>query len=360
MVAPGIIARTATSTGARQRFVRTVWQGLESLTCLLVVAYIVASPAHASPIAPSLAARKISNYARAVKSSLLEVFQVYPPVLTITPGGILEITDGSSNGSVSVVKSKAHTCQEVLATHSFAYSYGVPYVGDYAPPSCLFNRVTWNLTVESAGRQFDRLGIVYFGDIELFRTSTAEPTSSGIRWTYLKDMTNYLSLFKEDQKIIFDLGNLIDSTYTGVYNVTLTAAFFTADDSIVPADLIIPVSTRKSPANMPSVFTIPGDVPASNVITLPRSIKKAVFTISSTGQSAEEFWWSNVLQSEVNTFPAYVSIAQGSVLLELSTDHGLTARDSSTATLHFEKYSSTSTASWLGSLGLSQSSSQVV
>lgn len=46
--------------------------------------------------------------------------------------------------------------------------------------------MTWNLTVVSAGRQFDRLGIVYLGDIEILRTSTAEPTMTGIEWTYLK------------------------------------------------------------------------------------------------------------------------------------------------------------------------------
>jgi len=46
--------------------------------------------------------------------------------------------------------------------------------------------VTWNLTVVSAGRQFDRLGILFFGDTEVLRTSTAEPTATGIQWTYLK------------------------------------------------------------------------------------------------------------------------------------------------------------------------------
>jgi hypothetical protein len=30
------------------------------------------------------------------------------------------------------------------------------------------------------------LGIVYIEDIEVFRTSTAEPTKNGIEWTYLK------------------------------------------------------------------------------------------------------------------------------------------------------------------------------
>ena len=126
-------------------------------------------------------------YARALTSSLLEVFQIYPPVLTVAPGGgALELTDGSSNASVEIVDADRSTCQEVLVVHSFALSYGQPFIGSYTPPQCKFNRITWNLTVVSAGRQFDRLGIVYLGDVEVFRTSTAEPTANGIEWTYLK------------------------------------------------------------------------------------------------------------------------------------------------------------------------------
>lgn len=126
------------------------------------------------------------HYARAAATSLLEVFQVYPPVLAVTPEDVLEITDGSSNASVQIVDSNRPVCRQELAVHSFAFSYGKPFVGHYEPPSCAFNRVTWNLTVVSAGRQFDRLGIVYLGDTEVFRTSTAEPTEDGIAWTYLK------------------------------------------------------------------------------------------------------------------------------------------------------------------------------
>lgn len=100
-------------------------------------------------------------------------------------------------------------------------------------------------------------------------------------------MTNFLSLFQEDQKIIFDLGNLVNDIYTAPFNVTITSAFFTADDSITPADLILPVSARESSANMSSVFTVPSDT-ASNNLTLPRNVKKAVFTIAATGQSEEE------------------------------------------------------------------------
>lgn len=54
-------------------------------------------------------------------------------------------------------------------------------LGQYTPPSgCSFNRVTFNLTVTSRGRQFDRLAIAYLGDTEIWRTSTAEPTANGI------------------------------------------------------------------------------------------------------------------------------------------------------------------------------------
>jgi hypothetical protein len=130
---------------------------------------------------------------RAPKSSLLEVFQISPPVLTVTQDGMLEITDDSSDEGAVIIGSSKSACQEVLVVHSFAYSYGQPFISSYAPPKCKFNRVTWNLTVVSAGRQFDRLGIVYLGDIEVFRTSTAEPTANGIRWTYLKVSSSRLS-----------------------------------------------------------------------------------------------------------------------------------------------------------------------
>lgn len=158
-----------------------------------------------------------------------------------------------------------------------------------------------NFTVTSRGRQFDRLAIMYLGDSEVFRTSTAEPTANGIRWTYIKDMSEYLYFWNQEQTLIFDLGNLIDSTYTGTFNTTLTATFFTSQDTVTPAAMIIPVSARTSSLNQASVFTLPSDN-ATNTLALPRNVNRAVFTISACGQATEEFWWSNVLSSDVNTF----------------------------------------------------------
>ncbi|PVH94122.1 hypothetical protein DM02DRAFT_203899 [Periconia macrospinosa] len=207
---------------------------------------------------------------------LLECLQVSPPVLS------------------------PDSCQKTLMVHTFGFSYGIPFVAEYTPPACDFNRVTINFTVTSAGRQFDRLGHAWFNDTEIFRTSTAEPTQNGIIWTYTKDMSSYLSLFKEPQKLIFDLGNLVDDTYTGSWQTTLTANFFTAED-VNPADVIVPVSTRNSGSDQPSQFVVPG-VQAAAALTLPQNIKKAVFTIAASGQAAEEFWWANVLSTDTTVF----------------------------------------------------------
>ncbi len=140
------------------------------------------------------------------------------------------------------------------------------------PPSCQFNRVVMNFTVVSSGRQFDRLALMYLGDTEVWRTSTAEPTAPpGIRWVYLKDMTEYLYFWKTPQKIIFDLGNLIDDTYTGYLNTTLTATFFQSEiatDAAPPSDLIIPISARQGANNSASVFMVP-QVNASNTVSFP-------------------------------------------------------------------------------------------
>ena len=158
-----------------------------------------------------------------------------------------------------------------------------------------------NFTVTSRGRQFDRLGIMYLGDIEVFRTSTAEPTRDGIIWTYVKEMQHYDVLWHEAQKIIFDLGNLVDDTYTGIYNTTLTATFFTIPNSTSAADTILPISARRSSSDMPSAFQVP-DQAASVSYTLPRNVDRAIVSLAACGQSTEEFWYTNVLTSYQDTF----------------------------------------------------------
>lgn len=158
-----------------------------------------------------------------------------------------------------------------------------------------------NLTVTSRGRQFDRLALMYLNDIEVFRTSTAEPTIDGIIWTYTKDVSSFLSLWEARQKIIFDLGNLVDGTYTGLFNTTLTATFFIGPD-LDPAHLILPVSASKSTSNASSHFVLP-ETKALATLSLPRNAHRALISLSVAGQAAEEFWWANVPSPYTQTFP---------------------------------------------------------
>lgn len=123
--------------------------------------------------------------------------------------------------------------------------------------------------------------------MDLFKSELLEPAQDDRVQLTVQDMTNYLSLFKKDQKLIFDLGNLIDDVYTGAFNVTLTATFFTAKNTAQPADLILPVSKDEAAENMASVFDLSKDK-ATSSLTIPRNTKKAVFTIAATGQSNEE------------------------------------------------------------------------
>lgn len=210
----------------------------------------------------------------------------------------------------SLIAMAPHSWVRCLSSFQVSLSADHP-PGDYKPPPCAFNRVTMNFTVTSQGRQFDRLGLMYLGNIEVFRTSTAEPTADpGIVWTYIKEMEQYNALWSRDQKIIFDLGNLVNSVYTGPFFTTLTATFFTVPDSQVTADTILPISAERSGANMGSAFTVPSQN-ASVSYTLPQNVERAVISLSACGQIAEEFWYTNVFSSGLNTFESTAGTLYG-------------------------------------------------
>ena len=198
--------------------------------------------------------------------------------------------------------------------------------GNYTPPDCDFNHVVINFTVLVKGRQYDRTGVMYLGDTEVWRTSTAEPTPSGIRWTWQKDMTPFLSLWKNPQTVIFDLENIVNDIYTGPLDTTLTATFFKLSFSRgshqAPADLILPITRQTGSEGKPSQFTYPEQDPTVEV-AFPRNVNRAVFSVDVKGQGDEEFWWSNVPQSAIHTFedsygkyPGYSAWREVQVLID--------------------------------------------
>lgn len=95
----------------RHRLVRGS-KRLEPLLCLIIVLItlpysVVASMATLGQLGMSTP-RSLASRASNGSSSLLQVFQVSPPVLSPADAG----------------------CKQTLMVHSFAYSYGMPFVGE--------------------------------------------------------------------------------------------------------------------------------------------------------------------------------------------------------------------------------------
>lgn len=174
--------------------------------------------------------------------------------------------------------------------------------GTYSPPAnCNFTTVVFNMTITSVGINYDRLALLYFGDIEVWRSTTAMPVRTGIYYTFFKDMTAYASLLREDQKVIMQLDNIYDSVFTGNFDVTITALFFNDEGSVTPADLILPISSQSSASNDTSVFSLPSDN-ATVSLSFPRNVERAVVSIFASGNGNEEFWYTDVPGQFTSTF----------------------------------------------------------
>lgn len=140
---------------------------------------------------------------------------------------------------------------------------------------------------------------MFLGDIEVFRSSTAEPGHHDIASTYLKEVDHFLSLWRTPQKLIFDLPNVIDKTYTGPLFTTLSATFFTVpdDDARPVADQILPISEQDSSKDKSSAFHLPNRKAIVSHV-LPQNVKRAVVSLTANGQQREEYWFRNSLTSD--------------------------------------------------------------
>ncbi|XP_065861961.1 peptide-N4-(N-acetyl-beta-glucosaminyl)asparagine amidase A-like [Euphorbia lathyris] len=210
---------------------------------------------------------------------------------------------------------KSDHCIHTVLQHDFGYTYGKPPVlANYTPPShCPFQHFSkivfeWNAT--SKGRQFDRIFGVWLGGVELLRSCTAEPRATGIFWSVQKDITRYYSLLvkNETQDLAVYLGNLVDTTYTGVYNVNLTFYFYPAKEKsdysvdglsnlraldVSKADLILPIS-RNLPLNDGLWFEIENSTQIQlKEFEIPQNVYRAVLEVYVSFHENDEFWYGN-------------------------------------------------------------------
>ncbi|MFF4349778.1 peptide-N4-asparagine amidase [Streptomyces sp. NPDC001530] len=175
-----------------------------------------------------------------------------------------------------ITKPTAKSCEVTLAEAQFRDF--TPYKGTYAPPSGCgdrWSKVVLRLDGKVKGRQFDRLGYLHVGGVEIFRTSTPEPSPDGIAWSVEKDVTRYSDTFRQSRDVEMLIGNVVDDTYTGVIDVKVTLTFY-----------------EGKPATTPDrVLTL-----QDGTLTTPRNSERVVAEVYATGSGGgcEEYWYLTV------------------------------------------------------------------
>ncbi|GAA6005589.1 hypothetical protein JCM10207_005261 [Rhodosporidiobolus poonsookiae] len=214
-----------------------------------------------------------------------------------------------------VVPVGGSSCVVELLRHDFAFSYYEPAIANFTPPTDCGVPGSWaavvlSLTVTSNGTQFDRLASFSLDHVEIWRTSTAEPTRNGIIWTYEKDVSRFAPLFAKPGQLVFELDNVITERYTGIFSTILSATFYEpTPDFPAPsrADLILPVTTSAS--NSSQMLSYPGDASAN--VTVPVNTAEAWLEVLATGAAEEEFWYTNVLDRWKDHWPEARLIGKG-------------------------------------------------
>ncbi|KAF9564641.1 hypothetical protein CPC08DRAFT_660179 [Agrocybe pediades] len=206
------------------------------------------------------------------------------------------------------VPRNAKQCTIQILQRDFAFSFGSAEVVEFQPPTDCgpvgsWAGITLNFTVTSNGTQFDRLGIFTFQNVEIWRTSTPEPTQGdGIIWTYIKDVTRYTPLFAKPGTFILQLDNLIQPGLDGIYSTVLHATFFASSPAHPPAkkaDLLVPLSNllnnTGNDVSVPPTFSIN--------VTLPQNTVKVFAELYASGNGNEEFWYFNTANQFLPDLP---------------------------------------------------------
>ncbi|MET8285373.1 peptide-N4-asparagine amidase [Streptomyces sp. NPDC005132] len=180
----------------------------------------------------------------------------------------------------------AKSCEVTLAEAQFRDF--TPYRGTYAPPGGCgdrWSKVVLRLDGKVKGRQYDRLGYLDVGGVEIFRTSTPEPSPDGIEWSVEKDVTRYSDTFRRGGDVEMLIGNVVDDTYTGVLDVKVTLTFYAEGRATRPA------ATPDTPSR---VLTL-----QNGMLTTPRNSERIVAEVYATGSGGgcEEFWYLTVPDS---------------------------------------------------------------
>jgi hypothetical protein len=145
----------------------------------------------------------------------------------------------------------------------------------------------------TAGVQYDRSAQVLLGGVNLMFGTTPEPRSSvSPSWHVERDVTDYSALFGTVQSGIASIGNLVNSTYTGIIYGSGQLVFYPVSDTVAAArvpDVVLPLNGEGGATGLSS-----SDSQMAQTFTLPRNIEAAYLDVIAQSQSGDEFWYACV------------------------------------------------------------------
>lgn len=165
--------------------------------------------------------------------------------------------------------------------------------------------------------QYDRLAHIEFNRAEIWRTSTIEPLSTTYKSTYSKDVSTYLKYFTQESTVNFELGNIISSELQGAFDVQLYATYYdTNGEPGAPfnigdlIDVYEPDSFFSIAKPASEVFVVTGGgskyLPQDRIhVEIPKvsqNTTRLVLAIFASGNSNEEFWYTNTFTEYADLF----------------------------------------------------------
>ncbi|WP_267225662.1 peptide-N4-asparagine amidase [Dyella silvae] len=181
-----------------------------------------------------------------------------------------------------------------------------PY--SYAPPTACTG--AWAKVVleadfsVTAGRQYDRTATLWLGGVNLYFGTTQEPSRTvSPAWHVERDLTDYTALLRLPSLGQAVIGNLVNSTYTGVIHGSARLLFYPATARARAAeapDAVYPLGS--DPVGSTTSLNTPSDKLA-RTLTLPRNVERAYLDVFTQSQGNDEFWYTcvpNAYATETN------------------------------------------------------------
>jgi hypothetical protein len=174
-----------------------------------------------------------------------------------------------------------------------------PFSFTYTPPADCpgpWAKVVFTADINvTAGVQFDRTANFWLGPTNIYFGTTAEPSSNlGPSWHVESDLTDYSPIFMTSQTGTADIGNLVNSTYTGIIFASSTLEFYplaNGQTAPVTANEVLALSAGPTGGTVGLTSTTST---LSGTFTMPTNIQNAYLDVYAQSQNADEFWYTCV------------------------------------------------------------------